>query len=92
MENPGLGFGARKAPQADASSLEYRSARMNEALLGLPIKERAALLLSFFDSLNFYDTAVCLNEREENARELAASGLKRLLESLGSGFLSGGLA
>jgi RNA polymerase sigma factor (sigma-70 family) len=76
----------------DSSSLESRSQRLNQALLRLPLKERAALLLGFFDSLNFHDTAACLNEREEHARELAAQGLKRLLEALGPEFFSVGFS
>jgi RNA polymerase sigma-70 factor (ECF subfamily) len=90
-EEPGLGVGRGAPPQGDRSSLEWRSARLNEALLSLPVKERAALLLSFFDSFSFAAAAACLNEREENARSLAGRGLGRLAETLGDGFLSGGL-
>jgi RNA polymerase sigma-70 factor (ECF subfamily) len=90
-EEPGLGSSRGAGSGGDRSSLEWRSARLNEALLSLPVKERAALLLSFFDSFSFAATASCLNEREENARVLAGRGLGRLVETLGDGFLDGGL-
>ncbi|MES2201477.1 MAG: hypothetical protein V4498_04425, partial [candidate division FCPU426 bacterium] len=77
-------------PKSDASSLEWRGARLNEALLGLPIKERAVLLLSFFDSLSLTEAAACMNEREEVLHELASSGLRRLMGALGRDFLGQG--
>ena len=75
----------------DRASLAWRSARLNDALLRLPARERAALLLCFFDSLNYAAAAECLNEREENLRSICGQGLGRLLESLGEGFMSAGL-
>jgi RNA polymerase sigma-70 factor (ECF subfamily) len=90
-ENPALAV-ARGGPlQGDKSSLAWRSARLNDALLSLPLRERAALLLCFFDSLSYAAAASCLNEREENLRTLCGQGLGRLRETLGEGFLSAGL-
>lgn len=90
-ENPGVGrpFGAEAT--GDRSSLTWRSSRLNDALLSLPLRERAALLLCFFDSLSYASAAVVMNEREENIRSLCGQGLGRLRETLGENFLSGGL-
>ena len=90
-ENPGLGAPKGVGAGPDKSSLEYRSARLNDALLSLPLRERAALLLCFFDSLSFAAAALALNEREENVRTVCGQGLARLRETLGEGFLSSGL-
>jgi DNA-directed RNA polymerase specialized sigma24 family protein len=91
-EHPGLGVAKGVVAEGDRSSLEWRSQRLNDALLSLPLRERVALLLCFFDSLNYAQAASCLNEQEENMRILAGQGLGRLRETLGEGFLSGGLA
>jgi DNA-directed RNA polymerase specialized sigma24 family protein len=91
-ENPNLSVPRGSAAGGDKSSLSWRSARLNDALLSLPMRERITLLLCFFDSLTYSQAALCLNEREENIRSLAGQGLGRLRETLGEGFLSGGLA
>lgn len=75
----------------DASSLAWRGSRLQEALNALPMKERAALLLCFFDSFSYAQAATCLSEREEHARELAGEGLRRLKAQLGPDFLGSGL-
>jgi RNA polymerase sigma-70 factor (ECF subfamily) len=90
-ENPSLAIPRGAAMQGDKASLQWRSARLNDALLSLPLRERAALLLCFFDSLSYIAAAACLNEREENLRTLCGQGLGRLRETLGEGFLSAGL-
>lgn len=90
-ENPGLAKPRGVAPGGDRSSLAWRSQRLNDALLSLPLRERAALLLCFFDSLSYASAAAALNEREENIRALCGAALERLRETLGDGFLSGGL-
>ena len=90
-ENPGLALPRGAAMEGDKSSLAWRSARLNDALLSLPLRERAALLLCFFDSLSYAAAAACLNEREENLRTVVGQGLGRLRETLGDGFLGAGL-
>ena len=90
-ENPGLAVSRGTAMQGDKASLEWRSARLNDALLSLPLRERAALLLCFLDTLNYASAAAAMNEREENLRTLCGQGLGRLRETLGEGFLSAGL-
>jgi DNA-directed RNA polymerase specialized sigma24 family protein len=83
---PGLGLTV-----GDQASLEWRSSRLNHVLLSLPIKERVAILLCFFDSFSYAQAASCLTEKEQNIRTLCGQGLKRLHEDLGPQFLSGGL-
>ncbi len=77
---------------SDATDLKWRGARLDEALLALPFKERAALLLCHFDAFKPVDAATCLSEGEENLRMLAGEGLRRLRERLGPDFFGQGLA
>lgn len=91
-ENPGLASPLGSSGAGDQASLSWRSARLNDALLSLPLRERAALLLCFFDSLSYASAALALNEREENMRTLCGQGLGRLRETLGDGFFSAGLS
>lgn len=90
-ENPGLAVPRGAEAAGDKGSLAWRSARLNDVLLSLPLRERAALLLCFFESLSYASAAATLNESEENVRTLCGQGLSRLRETLGEGFLSGGL-
>lgn len=79
------------AADGDPSSLAWRAARLQGALLELPFKERASLLLCHFDSLKPAEAGACISEGEEHVRMLAGEGLKRLRERLGAGFFSQGL-
>lgn len=91
-ENPSLAVARGVLEGGDRAALSWRNARLGDALLSLPLRERAALLLCFFDSLSYAAAAVALNEREDNVRSLAGQGLGRLKETLGDNFLSAGLS
>ncbi|HTB22408.1 MAG TPA: hypothetical protein VK914_06855 [bacterium] len=78
--------------KGDPSSLEQRSARLRQALLGVPFRSRAALCLCYFDNVSFEEAERCLNAAPGEARQLCAEGYEALTRSLGPGFLNEGLA
>jgi DNA-directed RNA polymerase specialized sigma24 family protein len=79
-------------PKGDPASLEQRSARLRQALLGIPFRARAALCLCYFDNVSFEEAERCLGVAPGEARRLCAEGYEALTRSLGPGFLNEGLA
>jgi DNA-directed RNA polymerase specialized sigma24 family protein len=82
----------RRAPSGDPSSLLVRSARLRQALVGIPARPRAALCLCYFDNVAFNEAARCLGATPEESKRLCAEGYGALADALGPGFLNEGLA
>jgi RNA polymerase sigma-70 factor (ECF subfamily) len=80
-----------RPPMGDSSSLEYRSERLKQALLGVPARQRAALCLCYFDNVPFDEAGRCLGAGPGEARQLCAEGYSELSRALGPGFLGEGL-
>jgi len=81
-----------RSPSGDPASLEVRSARLRQALLGVPARQRAALCLLYFDNLSVDEAGRCLGSLPTETKRLCAEGYAALAESLGPGFLNEGLA
>jgi RNA polymerase sigma-70 factor (ECF subfamily) len=80
------------SPQAgDPASLELRAARLREALLSLPLRQRAALCLCYLDNLPFDEAGRALGCGGGEAKQLCAEGYAALSRHLGPGFLTAGL-
>ena len=75
----------------EPSSLEGRSARLHSALAALPILERSALCLAYFDNLSWDETGRVLGCRSEEAKAHSATAYQRLDAALGPDFLKAGL-
>jgi DNA-directed RNA polymerase specialized sigma24 family protein len=82
----------QRTVRGDPASLELRSARLLQALLGVPVRARAALCLCYFDNVGFNEAERCLGAAPGEARQLCAEGYATLARSLGPGFLNEGLA
>jgi RNA polymerase sigma-70 factor (ECF subfamily) len=76
----------------DPASLAVRSARLREALLALPARQRAALGLCYFDNLAWDEAARVLGCGAGELKQLCAEGYAAVERHLGPGFLSAGLA
>jgi RNA polymerase sigma-70 factor (ECF subfamily) len=76
----------------DPASLELRSARLREALLSLPARQRAALCLCYFDNLAFDEAGRVLGCGGGEAKQLCAEAYSAMVRHLGPGFLTAGLA
>jgi DNA-directed RNA polymerase specialized sigma24 family protein len=82
----------RRAHKGDPAGLESRSAGLRQALLGIPVRPRAALCLCYFDNVGFKEAERCLGAAPGEARQLCAEGYAALTRALGPGFLNDGLA
>jgi DNA-directed RNA polymerase specialized sigma24 family protein len=82
----------RRPPKGDPASLESRSAGLRHALLGIPVRPRAALCLCYFDNVGFSEAERCLGAAPGEARQLCAEGYAALTRALGPAFLNNGLA
>lgn len=87
----GLAPKTGSGPQGESSSLEARSARLYHALAELPVPERAALNLGYFDNLSWEDLGRVLGCRPDEAKAYCAAAYIRLDEALGPDFLTAGL-
>lgn len=76
----------------DPASLEVRAARLREAVLALPLRQRVALGLCYFDNLPFEEAGRVLACGAGEAKQLCAEGYAGLTRYLGPGFLHAGLA
>lgn len=83
---------AQRAVPGDPSSLEHRSARLLNSLQALPLRQRAALCLCYFDNLPFDEAGRCLACGAGEAKQLCAEAYAGLSDQLGPGFLGEGLA
>jgi RNA polymerase sigma-70 factor (ECF subfamily) len=81
----------QRPPEGDSSSLEYRSQKLRQALLGIPARQRAALCLCYFDNVPFDEAGRCLSAGPGETRQLCAEGYAELARTLGPGFLGEGL-
>ncbi len=79
-------------PSGDPASLQVRSARLRQALLGVPARARAALCLCYFDNVSFEEAGRCLGANAGETRQLCGEGYGALARALGPGFLNEGLA
>jgi len=82
----------QRSPKGDPSSLESRSAGLRQALLGIPVRTRAALCLCYFDNVGFREAERCLGAAPGEARQLCAEGYADLIRALGPAFMNNGLA
>jgi RNA polymerase sigma-70 factor (ECF subfamily) len=73
---------ARPAQSVAPPNVEQREI-VTEALLKLPIRQRAALVLHYYEDLPEYQVADLLGVSEQAARSLVARGRKTLREQLG---------
>jgi DNA-directed RNA polymerase specialized sigma24 family protein len=81
-----------RIPAGDPSSLQVRSARLRQALLGVPARARAALCLCYFDNVSYEEAGRCLGANAGETRLLCGEAYGALARSLGPGFLNEGLA
>lgn len=81
-----------RAVSGDPASLELRAARLRDALLALPMRQRAALGLCYFDNLAFAEAGRVLGCGAGEAKQLCGEAYSALSRQLGPGFLSEGLA
>lgn len=80
-----------RTPAGDPSSLEVRSARLRQALLGIPARQRATLCLCYFDNVAFDEAGRCLGSGPGETRQLCGEAYSALAQALGPGFLNEGL-
>jgi RNA polymerase sigma-70 factor (ECF subfamily) len=73
---------ARLAKSVAPPSVEQREV-VNQALLKVPERQRAALVLHYYEDLSEYQVADLLGVSEQAARSLVARGRKTLREQLG---------
>jgi RNA polymerase sigma-70 factor (ECF subfamily) len=73
---------AKREPDHTAAAQSYTDP-VWPALLGLPIDERAALVLHYVEGLPYEDTATLLGENRETVRARADTGLAQLLDAVG---------
>lgn len=86
------GVPATRPVSGDPASLEVRAARLREALLSLPPRQRVALGLCYFDNLAFDEAGRVLGCGGGEAKQLCAEGYAGMVQHLGPGFLTQGLA
>jgi RNA polymerase sigma-70 factor (sigma-E family) len=70
------------APEAETNPNEELDATMHEALLGLPERQRAAIVLRFYEDLSDGQTAELLRCSPGTVRSLVARGMKTLRSEL----------
>jgi RNA polymerase sigma factor (sigma-70 family) len=73
---------ARPAPSVAPPNIEQRAV-VTQALLKVPERQRAALVLHYYEDLSEYEVADLLGVSEQAARSLVARGRKALREQLG---------
>jgi RNA polymerase sigma-70 factor (sigma-E family) len=73
---------ARPAPSVAPPNVEQRE-MVTQALLKVPERQRAALVLHYYEDLSEYQVADLLGVSEQAARSLVARGRKTLREQLG---------
>jgi RNA polymerase sigma factor (sigma-70 family) len=73
---------ARPAPSVAFPNVEQRE-MVTQALLKVPERQRAALVLHYYEDLSEYQVADLLGVSEQAARSLVARGRKTLREQLG---------
>jgi RNA polymerase sigma-70 factor (ECF subfamily) len=73
---------ARPAENVAAPNVEQREV-VAEALLKVPERQRAALVLHYYEDLSEYQVADHLGVSEQAARSLVARGRRALREQLG---------
>ena len=70
------------APTAPTNPNEERDEAMHEALLGLPERQRAAMVLRFYEDLSDVQTAEILRCSPGTVRSLVSRGMKTLRDQL----------
>jgi RNA polymerase sigma-70 factor (ECF subfamily) len=80
-----------RAIQGDPLSLEVRSERLRQSLLGIAPRSRAALCLCYLDNLAFDEAGRALGCGGGEAKQLCAEAYAALAAALGPGFLDAGL-
>jgi RNA polymerase sigma-70 factor, ECF subfamily len=75
-------FRARSTDSATSPDVEQREV-VTQALLKVPERQRAALVLHYYEDLSEYDVAELLGVSEQAARSLVARGRRALREQLG---------
>jgi RNA polymerase sigma-70 factor, ECF subfamily len=75
-------FRARSTDRAASPNVEQREV-VTQALLKVPERQRAALVLHYYEDLSEYQVADLLGVSEQAARSLVARGRKALREQLG---------
>ena len=70
------------APAADANDNDELDATMHRVLLGLPQRQRAAIVLRFYEDLSDVQTAAVLGCSPGTVRSLTSRGMQTLREAL----------
>ena len=70
------------APAADANDNDELDETMHRVLLGLPQRQRAAIVLRFYEDLSDVQTAAVLGCSPGTVRSLVSRGMKTLREAL----------